>query len=58
MCSVMWIGLGCVSWDVQCYVDWVGLTGCAVMWIGLGCVSWDVQCSVDWVMVGPAGCAV
>ena len=25
MCSVMWIGLGCVSWDVQCNVDWIGL---------------------------------
>ena len=32
MYSVMWIGLGCVSWDVQCNVDWVGLCqfGCAV----------------------------
>ena len=25
MCSVIWIGLGCVSWDVQCNVDWIGL---------------------------------
>ena len=32
MCSVMWIGLGYVSWDVQCNVDWVGLCqlGCTV----------------------------
>ena len=32
MFSVIKIGLGCVSWDVQCNVDWVGLCqlGCAV----------------------------
>ena len=33
VCAVlMWIGLGCVSWDVQCNVDWFGLCqlGCAM----------------------------
>ena len=25
MCSVMRIGLVCVSWDMQCNVNWVGL---------------------------------
>ena len=59
MCSVMWIGLGCVSWDVQCNVDWVvPVCMCSVMWIGLGCVSWDVQCNVDWVGLCQLGCAV
>ena len=56
ICSVMLIGLGCVSWDVHCSVDWIGLCqlGCAVysgldfdqlgcaMLCGFGCVSWDV----------------
>ena len=32
MCSVMWIGLGSVSWDVQCNVDWAGLAGW-VKWV-------------------------
>ena len=47
MCSVMWIGLGCVSSDVQCNVDWVGLCqlGCAVS--GL---CWVVSVGMNSVM--------
>ena len=41
----MWIGLGCVSLDVQCNVNWVS-------------ISWDVQCNVEWVGLCQLGCSV
>ena len=45
ICSVMWIELGCVSWDVQCNVNWVS-------------ISCDVQCNVEWVGFSQLGCVV
>ena len=62
MCSVIWIGLGCVSEDVQCNVDWIGLCqlgcGCNVDWdglcwrIGLGWVVSVGMCSVMRIGLG------
>ena len=46
MCSVIWIGFGCVS------------EMCSEMRIGSDCVSWDVQCNVDWVGLCQFECAV
>ena len=46
MCSVMWIVLGCVSRDVQCNVDWVGLCP----------LGYAVLCGLGWLR--QLGCAV
>ena len=54
MCNVMWIGLGCVSWDVQCNVHWVVLcqlgVQCYVDWGGLSQLGCAVLCGLDWVV--------
>ena len=53
MCSVIWIELVCVSWDVQWNLDWVGLChlGCAVE-SGLGWAVSVGMCSVMWIVLG------